>query len=87
MYANYKLTILRAAGCGLRAIYNCCLVMRSLHKKTEMIKSSGIKEAFKPLVKFLYIFFVLCIHQQNMIIEYMHMYVYMKLIDSKIAMP
>ena len=29
----------------------------------------------------------LCIHQQNMIIEYIHMYVYMKLIDSKIAMP
>ena len=32
---------LRAAGCGLRAaghIYNCCLVIRSLHKKTEMIK-------------------------------------------------
>ena len=27
-----------SAGCGLRAIYNCCLVMRSLHKKTEMIK-------------------------------------------------
>ena len=33
-----KLTILRAASCGLRAIYNCCLVMRSLHKKTEITK-------------------------------------------------
>ena len=40
-----KLTILRAAGCGQRAagcgkraIYNCCLVIRSLHKKTEMTK-------------------------------------------------
>ena len=42
---EFKLTILRAAGCGLqvagcglRAIYDCCLVIRSLHKKTEMIK-------------------------------------------------
>ena len=66
---------LQVAGCGLRAIYDCCLVIRSLHKKTEMIK-------------FILFFFVLCIiHQQNMIIEYMHMYVCMKLIDSKIAMP
>ena len=47
--------------------------MRSLNKKTEMIK--------------FILCFVFCIYQQNMIIEYMHMYVYMKLIDSSIAMP